>query len=154
MKGGRLLIQVAQHAGIRASPLDSALTRPSFITALQLGSADAMVAFCQMVQVRTVENRSSYRGIPAMHGALQAVALVDVQVNSPVGSYVLPEAAATPGYESSVVFADGTFVNGCTAELSADGPLRHPYVVYCQGGAHWAQWLHVASCLPCQPVIE
>lgn len=76
-----------------------------------------------------------------------------VQANSPVGSYVLPEAAATPGYESSVVFADGTFVNGSTAELSADGPLRHPFVVYCQGGAHWAQWLPVASCISTQFVM-
>lgn len=56
LKGGRLLVQLAQDAGIRAIPLDSALTRPSFITALQLGSADAMVEFCQMVQVRSIEN--------------------------------------------------------------------------------------------------
>lgn len=79
---------------------------------------------------------------------------IHVQVNSPVGSYVLPVGAATPGYESSVVFADGTFVNGCTAELSADGPLRHPYVVYCQGGAHWVQWLRIASFLPSHAVID
>ena len=39
-----------------------------------------------------------------------------------------------------VVFADGTFVDGSTLELSADGPLREPYAVYLQGGSHWTHW--------------
>jgi cystathionine beta-lyase family protein involved in aluminum resistance len=46
----------------------------------------------------------------------------------------------TAGYGDEVIFADGTFIDGSTAELSADGPLRAPYVVYCQGGAHWTHW--------------
>jgi cystathionine beta-lyase family protein involved in aluminum resistance len=46
----------------------------------------------------------------------------------------------TAGYGDEVIFADGTFVDGSTAELSADGPLRPPYVVYCQGGTHWTHW--------------
>jgi cystathionine beta-lyase family protein involved in aluminum resistance len=46
----------------------------------------------------------------------------------------------TAGYGDEVIFADGTFIDGSTAELSADGPLRPPYVVYCQGGAHWTHW--------------
>ena len=58
----------------------------------------------------------------------------------PIGAYVRPEPAATPGYASEVIFANGTFVEGSTAELSADGPLRPPYVVYCQGGTHWTHW--------------
>jgi len=49
-----------------------------------------------------------------------------------------------PGYESQVVMAGGTFIEGSTLELSADGPLREPYVVYCQGGTHWT---HVAIAL-------
>jgi hypothetical protein len=52
--------------------------------------------------------------------------------HSPVNSYVVPIGGATPGYESEVVFSDGTFVEGSTAELSADGPLREPYVAFCQ----------------------
>ncbi len=43
----------------------------------------------------------------------------------------------TPGYGDEVVFADGTFIDGSTLELSADGPLRPPYAVYVQGGTHW-----------------
>jgi len=41
-------------------------------------------------------------------------------------------AGVTPGYGDEVIFADGTFIDGSTAELSADGPIRPPYVVYCQ----------------------
>jgi cystathionine beta-lyase family protein involved in aluminum resistance len=63
-----------------------------------------------------------------------------VQRACPIGAYVHPEPAATPGYASEVIFANGTFVEGSTAELSADGPLRPPYVVYCQGGTHWTHW--------------
>ena len=72
----------------------------------------------------------------------------------------------TAGYGDEVIFADGTFIDGSTAELSADGPMRAPYVVYCQvrhalcpactprwstscclllqGGTHWTHW---AVCL-------
>lgn len=46
----------------------------------------------------------------------------------------------TAGYGDEVIFADGTFIDGSTAELSADGPVRPPYVVYCQGGTHWTHW--------------
>jgi Methionine gamma-lyase len=38
------------------------------------------------------------------------------------------------------VFAQGTFVDGSTLELSADGPIRAPYIVYAQGGTHWTHW--------------
>lgn len=48
------------------------------------------------------------------------------------GAYIQPEPAATPGYASDIIFANGTFIEGSTAELSADGPLREPFVVYCQ----------------------
>ena len=39
-----------------------------------------------------------------------------------------------------VIFADGTFVDGSTLELSADGPLREPFTVFTQGGTHWTHW--------------
>lgn len=43
-----------------------------------------------------------------------------------------PRAGVTAGYGDPVIFADGTFIDGSTAELSADGPIRPPFVVYCQ----------------------
>ena len=82
-----------------------------FITAVRLGSRDKLVAFCTAVQE-----------------------------NSPVGAHVRPVPGKTPGYEDEVVFADGTFVAGSTCEMSADGPLREPFAVFCQGGNHWSQW--------------
>ena len=55
-----------------------------------------------------------------------------VQRCSPVGSHIRPTPGMTPGYGDEVIFADGTFVDGSTLELSADGPLREPYAVYMQ----------------------
>ena len=61
----------------------------------------------------------------------------------------------TPGYGDEVVFADGTFVDGSTAELSADGPLRPPFTVYCQGGTHWTHWaLALEAALPALAVAD
>ncbi|KAG5020536.1 hypothetical protein JHK87_016391 [Glycine soja] len=73
------------------------------IKAIQLGSHERLLAFCEAV------HRSS-----------------------PVGSYTKPVAGATPGYASEVIFADGTFIDGSTSELSCDGPLREPFTVFCQ----------------------
>jgi cystathionine beta-lyase family protein involved in aluminum resistance len=131
LKGGRLVAEVMAREGYTVVPLPSSdeirrrgggggggadstnllPTPPSMITAVELGTRRRMVAFC--------------RGI---------------QRACPVGSYVLPEPGVTAGYSDEVIFADGTFVDGSTAELSADGPVRPPYVVYCQGGTHWTHW--------------
>lgn len=64
-----------------------------------------------------------------------------VQEGSPVGSFVLPAPGPAAGCSDAVVFGDGTFVDGSTGEMSADGPLRFPFAVYTQGGAHWSQWV-------------
>lgn len=63
-----------------------------------------------------------------------------VQHNSPVSAYVTPVPGHTSGYDDEVIFADGTFVEGSTLELSADGPLREPFVAYTQGATHWSHW--------------
>ena len=60
--------------------------------------------------------------------------IMSVQECSPVDSFVRPEAWDMPGYESQVIMAAGTFVGGATSELSADAPIREPYVAYFQGG--------------------
>mgnify|MGYP001253048240 CR=1 FL=1 len=58
------------------------------------------------------------------------------QKSSPIGSYLTPEAAKTPGYESKLLMAGGTFIDGSTSEFSADAPLRDPYNLFVQGGTH------------------
>lgn len=60
--------------------------------------------------------------------------IVSVQECSPVDSFVCPEAWDMPGYDNKVIMAAGTFVSGATSELSADAPIREPYVAYFQGG--------------------
>ena len=67
-----------------------------------------------------------------------------IQSLSPVNGYVTPIPEYIPGYEDQVIMAGGTFIEGSTIELSADGPMRPPYVAYMQGGLNYA---HVKICL-------
>lgn len=57
-----------------------------------------------------------------------------LQAGSPVDSFVTPEPWEMPGYADKVIMAAGTFTQGASIELSADGPLREPYTVFMQGG--------------------
>lgn len=61
-----------------------------------------------------------------------------IQSLSPVNGYVTPIPEYIPGYEDQVIMAGGTFIEGSTIELSADGPMRAPYVAYMQGGLTYA----------------
>ncbi len=66
-----------------------------------------------------------------------------VQNNSPVNSMFTPIADDIPGYDDQVVMGSGTFIEGSTIELSADGPLREPYIGYIQGGLSYAHSRYV-----------
>ena len=96
-----------EKLGFRVVP-SSGESRHDIIQAMELGSKEAMVAFCK-----------------------------GIQAAAPVDSYVTPEPWAMPGYESEVIMAAGAFVQGSSIELSADGPIRPPYAVYFQGGLTW-----------------
>uniref|UniRef100_UPI0040267476 methionine gamma-lyase family protein n=1 Tax=Candidatus Stercorousia sp. TaxID=3048886 RepID=UPI0040267476 len=61
-----------------------------------------------------------------------------IQSLSPINGYVTPIPEYIPGYEDQVIMAGGTFIEGSTIELSADGPMRAPYVAYMQGGLTYA----------------
>ena len=61
-----------------------------------------------------------------------------IQTFSPVNGYVTPVPEYIPGYEDKVIMAGGTFIEGSTIELSADGPIRPPYVAYMQGGLNYS----------------
>jgi cystathionine beta-lyase family protein involved in aluminum resistance len=114
MKGTYLTGYVFDKLGYPVNPPPLA-PRGDVIQAIKLGSAKKLIAFCKAIQQ-----------------------------HSPIGSYLDPIPDDMPGYESQVVMAGGTFIEGSTLELSADGPLREPYVVYCQGGTHWT---HVSIAL-------
>ncbi|MBC7824266.1 MAG: methionine gamma-lyase family protein [Candidatus Parcubacteria bacterium] len=114
IKGNHLTAYVFEQLGYPVNPLPMA-PRSDVIQAIKLGSPEKIVAFCRAVQT-----------------------------HSPIGSYLDPVPGEMHGYESELVMAGGTFIDGSTSEFSADGPLREPYVVFCQGGTHWT---HVAIAL-------
>lgn len=114
MKGNHLTGYVFDKLGYPVNPAPFA-ERRDVIQAIQFGKPEKLIAFCRAIQ--------QY---------------------SPVGSYLDPVPAPMPGYESHLVMAGGTFIDGSTSEFSADGPLREPYIAFCQGGTHWT---HVAIAL-------
>ena len=57
-----------------------------------------------------------------------------IQMGAPVDSFVTPEPWDMPGYDCKVIMAAGAFIQGASIELSADAPMREPYLVYLQGG--------------------
>ena len=114
VKGTHLMAYIFDKLGYGVNPLPL-VPRRDVIQAIKLGSPEKLIAFCK---------------------AIQSV--------SPVGSYLDPVPATMPGYESEVVMAGGSFIDGSTSEFSADGPLREPYTVFCQGATHWT---HVAISL-------
>ena len=74
----------------------------------------------QMIKLRTGENMKRF--------------CAGIQSGAPVDSYVTPEPWQMPGYDCPVIMAAGSFIQGSSIELSADGPYREPYTVYMQGG--------------------
>ncbi len=74
----------------------------------------------QMITLKTADNMKKFcRGI---------------QSGAPVDSYVTPEPWQMPGYNCPVIMAAGAFVQGSSIELSADGPMKEPFITYMQGG--------------------
>jgi cystathionine beta-lyase family protein involved in aluminum resistance len=57
-----------------------------------------------------------------------------IQAGSPVDAFARPEPCDMPGYEDQVIMAAGAFTQGSSIELSADAPIREPYMLYLQGG--------------------
>ena len=104
LKGAVLAAAVFSKMGFDVNP-GVFDARSDIVQAIKLGRPEAVLAFC--------------RG---------------VQAAAPVDSYVTPIAAPMPGYSHGVVMAGGTFVQGSSIELSADAPMREPYIVYFQGG--------------------
>ena len=107
LKGAIFAANVYERLGFSVVP-NGTESRHDIIQAVTLGSPEAVIAFCQ-----------------------------GIQAAAPVDSFVSPEPWAMPGYDSDVIMAAGAFVQGSSIELSADGPIKPPYAVYCQGGLTW-----------------
>lgn len=109
LKGALFAAGIFENLGYTTYPRISD-ERGDIIQAIELGTAEKLVAFCG-----------------------------GVQKYSPVDSFVKPEPWDMPGYTDQIIMAAGTFVQGASIEFSADGPLRSPYNVYLQGGLTFEQ---------------
>ncbi len=108
LKTAVLASRIFENLGMETTP-SSTEKRADIIQAINLGTPERLVAFCQ-----------------------------GIQAASPVDSMAAPEPWDMPGYSDPVVMAAGTFVAGASIELSCDGPLREPYTAYMQGGLTYA----------------
>lgn len=104
LKGAIFTSALLESVGMETTPHYSA-PRTDLIQSVSFKTAEQMIAFCQ-----TIQN------------------------SSPVNAQFKPEPAYMPGYEDDVIMAAGTFVQGSSIELTADGPIRPPYTAFVQGG--------------------
>lgn len=108
VKGALLASEVLEMIGFRTSPLADE-KRTDIIQTIEFGTSEPLIEFCKTLQ--------SF---------------------SPVDSYLTPIPDEVPGYDDKLIMAGGSFIEGSTIELSADGPLRAPYVAYMQGGLNYS----------------
>lgn len=104
VKGAALCAKVFEKLGYDVCP-KAEDKRSDIIEAIKLGTPEAVIAFCE-----------------------------GIQAAAPIDAYVKPIPWAMPGYDDEVIMAAGAFVQGSSIELSADAPIRPPYIVYFQGG--------------------
>ncbi len=104
LKGAIFAARLFEKLGFEVSPKYSE-KRTDIIQAIKLKNPSMLINFCQ-----------------------------GLQCASPIDGHVIPEPSEMPGYGDQVIMAGGTFIQGSSIELSADGPLREPYIAYLQGG--------------------
>ena len=104
MKGAVFCAALMQLLGYETLPAIDA-KRSDIIQAVKFNDPESLIAFCQ-----------------------------GIQKGSPVDAYVTPQPWDMPGYDSQVIMAAGAFVQGSSIELSADAPIKPPYIAYMQGG--------------------
>ncbi|WP_299092221.1 methionine gamma-lyase family protein [uncultured Metabacillus sp.] len=123
LKGAIFTAAFLEELGMKTNPSWNT-SRTDLIQSVQFGDPKLMVAFCQAIQYA-----------------------------SPINSHVTPYPSYMPGYEDDVIMAAGTFIQGASIELSADGPLRAPYVAYVQGGLTYSH-VKIAICSAVDSLIE
>lgn len=104
VKGSMLMGQVFNDLGYETMPSPNTLPK-DIIRSIKFKTAEELIDFCR-----------------------------NIQAASPVDSNVVPYPWDMPGYENKVIMAAGTFVQGASIELSADSPIKEPYIAYLQGG--------------------
>ena len=114
---------VFEKLGFRANPRWDE-PRHDIIEAITLNSRENMFAFCK-----------------------------GIQEGAPIDSFVVPEPWAMPGYQDEVIMAAGAFNQGSSIELSADGPMKEPYICYMQGGLTYES-AKLGIMLACENIIK
>ena len=104
VKGAMLISAVLTELGYKTSPKIFELPG-DIVTSIEFNDRDKLISFIQ-----------------------------SIQKNSPIDSFVLVEPWAMPGYSDEVIMAAGCFIQGSSIELSADAPIKPPYIAYVQGG--------------------
>ncbi|HHV95365.1 MAG TPA: hypothetical protein GXX37_02650 [Clostridiaceae bacterium] len=104
LKGAIFTAAIMKKAGFEVSP-DVNEPRGDIIQAIKFNNPESLILFCQ-----------------------------GIQKGSPVDAFVTPEPWDMPGYDSKVIMAAGGFIQGASIELSADAPIKSPYIAYMQGG--------------------
>jgi cystathionine beta-lyase family protein involved in aluminum resistance len=123
LKGAIFTAAMLEKLGMNSSPRWNA-KRTDLIQSVQFDDREKMIAFCQAIQFA-----------------------------SPINSYVTPHPSYMPGYEDDVIMAAGTFIQGASIELTADGPIRPPYVAYVQGGLTYAH-VKIAVCIALDRLVD
>ncbi len=113
VKGAVLAAKVFEDIGYISTPKYNE-HRTDLIQTIEFGKPEPLEAFCRTIQQL-----------------------------SPINSHVTPIPDDVPGYEDKLIMAGGTFIEGSTIELSADGPMRAPYAVYMQGGLNYSHVKYV-----------
>ncbi|WP_028983047.1 aminotransferase class I/II-fold pyridoxal phosphate-dependent enzyme [Sporolactobacillus terrae] len=104
VKGAIFTSAMMERLGMETAP-SWEQRRTDLIQSVTFHDPDQMIAFCQAIQMA-----------------------------SPINAHVMPYPSPMPGYTSEVIMAAGTFIQGASLELTADGPIRPPYTLYVQGG--------------------
>lgn len=115
VKGAVFAAALLERIGLDTNPAWDDV-RTDIIQSVEFHDKERMIAFCEAIQ----------------HA-------------SPVNSHFTPIPSEMPGYEDHVIMAAGTFIQGASIELSADGPIRPPYTVYIQGGLTY-EHVKIAIC--------
>lgn len=104
LKGAVFTAGLLEHIGFKVDPAWDSF-RTDLIQSVQFDREEVLVTFCQ-----------------------------GIQKASPVDAHVVPSPSPMPGYKDKVIMAAGTFIQGASIELTADGPIRPPYLGFVQGG--------------------
>ncbi|RLQ91624.1 methionine gamma-lyase family protein [Falsibacillus albus] len=123
LKGAVFTSALLEKLGMNTSPKWNSV-RTDLIQSVQFDESEKMIQFCQAIQYA-----------------------------SPINSHVTPYPSYMPGYEDDVIMAAGTFIQGASIELTADGPIRPPYIAYVQGGITYSH-VKIAVCTAINNLLE